>query len=253
MNPNDSSFLTPYKNTIKKKKIKMKKNALEEVDIEEEKRKDPKYKTELCKTFMENNFCQYGNKCRFAHGEDELVIKAKINNYKRKLCKSFFNEGFCPYGIRCNFQHDQRKLSDIKLPFYYINLFIFRKPKLVSGKRLKVFEEITNTENFLSESTICSSVDNSPNQKKEDNYKEFNIGKNFSEFSPYENYKKNNININRNNLFNNKNYKTEDEMKNENNNKIISDEEKFKLGNNIYNFIFKDINEFQISNNKTGE
>lgn len=244
MNPIDSSFLTPYKNKTKTKKPKMKKNALEKVDVEEEKRKDPKYKTELCKTFMENNFCQYGNKCRFAHGEDELVIKAKITNYKRKLCKSFFNEGFCSYGIRCNFQHDQRKLSDIKLPFYYINLLIFRKPKLVSGKRLKIFEEITNMENFLSESTICSSIDNSPNHKKD--YKELYIEKNFTEFSPDDNYKKNNININRNNLFNNKEYKSGDEIEKDNNNKIISEEEKFKLGNNIFNFIFKDINEFQI-------
>ena len=179
----DSPFSTPFKYKVKNKKLKMKKNALEKVDIEEEKRKDPKYKTELCKTFMENNFCQYGNKCRFAHGEEELVIKAKISNYKRKLCKSFYNDGFCTYGIRCNFQHDQRKLSDIKLPYYYINLFISKKPKLTTGKRLKVFEEITNmtknSENFLSESTICSSIDNSPNQKKDENVKGFFMEKIF--------------------------------------------------------------------------
>ena len=245
----DSPFSTPFKYKPKNKKLKLKKNALEKVDIEEEKRKDPKYKTELCKTFMENNFCQYGNKCRFAHGDEELVIKEKINNYKRKLCKSFYNDGFCTYGIRCNFQHDQRKLSDIKLPYYYINLIISRKPKLITGKRLKVFEEITNmtnnSENFLSESTICSSIDNSPNQKKDQNIKGYYIEKIFSEFCPQEDYKKLNLDIN---LKFNKKYKTEDEM--ENNNKIINNEEKYILGNNIYNFIFKDINELDFKMNK---
>ena len=174
-----SPFSTPFKYKPKNKKHKLKKNALEKVDIEEEKRKDPKYKTELCKSFMEDNFCKYGNKCRFAHGEDELVIKEKINNYKRKLCKSFFNEGFCNYGIRCNFQHDQRKFSEIKLPFYYINLFIFQKPKLTSGKRLKVFEDIT----FDSNSDSTSDVDNSNSINSNDTSSKFFYDKNILQFS----------------------------------------------------------------------
>ena len=254
----DSPFSTPFKYKPKNKKHKLKKNALEKVDIEEEKRKDPKYKTELCKSFMEDNFCKYGNKCRFAHGDDELVIKEKINNYKRKLCKSFFNEGFCNYGIRCNFQHDQRKFSEIKLPFYYINLFIFQKPKLTSGKRLKVFEDITNktninssnnsnvvnVENILSESTICSSIDNSPNQKKDD-YKENYIEKNFSEFFQDNIYK--NLNFDTN-LIPNKKYKIKDEIDDNSNKKILNEEEKYILGKNIYNFIFKGINDLDINN-----
>ena len=79
------------------------------------------------------------------------------------------------------------------------------------------------------------------------------LKKKFSEFSPHNNSKQNNININSNNLFNNKKYKTEDELEKENNNKMFSDEEKFKLENNFYNFIFKDINEFQIYTNKKSE
>ena len=89
----------------KKKKIKMKRNALDPVDYEEEKRKDPKYKTELCKSWIETNFCVYGNRCRFAHGKGELNIKLQSLNYKKKPCSSFLNFGFCPYGSRCNFIH----------------------------------------------------------------------------------------------------------------------------------------------------
>ena len=181
MNRINSPFSNPYK--LNHKKLKLKKNALDKVDFEEEKKNDPKYKTELCKSFMENHFCQYGNKCRYAHGKDDLVIKEKINNYKRKLCKSFFKEGFCTYGIRCNFQHDQRKLSDIKLSYYYINLLIYKKSKGITRKRLKVFEEITNHENFLSESTISSSIDDSPNHKKDISY--YDRYNKFSEFCPY--------------------------------------------------------------------
>ena len=43
--------------------------------IEEEHKKDPKYKTELCKTFSETGKCPYGFKCRFAHGKEELSKK----------------------------------------------------------------------------------------------------------------------------------------------------------------------------------
>lgn len=32
-----------------------------------------KHKTELCKTFSELGYCNYGQKCRFAHGKHELV------------------------------------------------------------------------------------------------------------------------------------------------------------------------------------
>ena len=125
-----------------KKKLKMKKNAMDPVNFEEEKKNDPKYKTELCKSFMETNFCVYGNKCRFAHGYKELVVKKQINKYKQKLCNSFFKNGFCPYGNRCNFKHDERKLEDISISKYYLNLISLHVPQLQSGRRLKVFEEI---------------------------------------------------------------------------------------------------------------
>jgi hypothetical protein len=109
--------------------------------IESEQKRDPKYKTELCKTFSETGKCPYGFKCRFAHGKEELVSKILNSNYKKKDCKTFSEFGFCPYGSRCSFRHDERKIEDIHLPFYFINIFINDYKPL--EHRLSCFENLT--------------------------------------------------------------------------------------------------------------
>ena len=164
---------------LNKRKLKMKKNAMDPVNYEEEKKNDPKYKTELCKSFMETNFCVYGNKCRFAHGYKDLVVKKQINNYKQKLCNSFFKKGFCPYGNRCNFKHDERKLKDISIPYYYSHLISLHVPQLITGKRLPVFEELTKRkfENIAKETNNelvekCTEILKKNLMKKEENEKE---------------------------------------------------------------------------------
>jgi hypothetical protein len=84
---------------------------------------DSNYKTELCKTWVEKNFCPYKEKCRFAHGKSDIHKKVvNIKNYKQKECNSFHNKGFCPYGTRCHFKHYDRKMKDIDRPYY--NLLI---------------------------------------------------------------------------------------------------------------------------------
>jgi len=102
-----------------KQKQKLKKNALDFVDFDEEKKNDPKYKTELCKSFRDTNFCPYGNRCRFAHGKKELGIKnLDTNKYKQKQCNSFKESGYCLYGSRCNFRHNEMKLENIERSYY---------------------------------------------------------------------------------------------------------------------------------------
>jgi hypothetical protein len=71
------------------------------------------FKTELCRNWS-LGLCQWGNKCSFAHGYEELrerkVIKA---NYRTKRCKQFHQLGFCIYGNRCQFIHkEQMQLQD---------------------------------------------------------------------------------------------------------------------------------------------
>jgi hypothetical protein len=130
---------------VNDKKIKLKKHANEFVDFVQEKKNDPKYKTELCKSFSETNFCVYGNKCRFAHGRNELFGKPiDQNKYKVKECNSFKDIGYCMYGSRCNFKHGERKMETIDISSYYYKMMIsselFYKKKYPLGKRLPVFE-----------------------------------------------------------------------------------------------------------------
>jgi len=138
----------------KQKKVKLKKNALEPVDKNLEAKIDPKFKTELCKSWVETKFCVYGNKCRFAHGRDEIFNKqVNKSKYKLKACSSFFQNSYCNYGSRCHFKHDERKLSEIHLPYYslqllsnkYLNNNKCNNNSEDDCQRLKVFREILTT------------------------------------------------------------------------------------------------------------
>jgi len=104
---------------------------------------DIKYKTELCRTWIENNFCPYLEKCRFAHGKTDLNDKIIFGkNYKQKDCKSFHTKGYCPYGPRCLFRHDERKFSELNRPFYkYILEKNFANISSNNLKRKKISEE----------------------------------------------------------------------------------------------------------------
>lgn len=162
---------------------KLRKNASDPVDMMKENVLDPKYKTELCKTFENTKFCPYGNKCRFAHGKDELFEKSNnVYNYKKKECKSFYKDNFCIYGSRCLFKHSF-PLEFIDWSFYSslltireasilslsngsnlisdeqlkLNFFVKDKEKQ-EKKRLPVFKEIVNSSNIVHEEQAFSSL-----------------------------------------------------------------------------------------------
>uniref|UniRef100_A0A0N5B974 C3H1-type domain-containing protein n=1 Tax=Strongyloides papillosus TaxID=174720 RepID=A0A0N5B974_STREA len=67
------------------------------------------YKTVMCQAWLENKNCNFGENCRFAHGEGELrPLKQNLRyntKYKTKLCDRYTNTGICPYGDRCLFVH----------------------------------------------------------------------------------------------------------------------------------------------------
>ncbi len=78
-----------------------------------------KFKTEMCKNWIEAGRCRYGAKCQFAHGYHEIVGKIPQNQrYKSKLCSTFQTEHFCPYGKRCLFRHEDRPLNQV-VNFHY--------------------------------------------------------------------------------------------------------------------------------------
>ncbi|EPX71053.1 uncharacterized protein SOCG_01271 [Schizosaccharomyces octosporus yFS286] len=67
------------------------------------------YKTEPCKNWQTTGNCRYGNKCQFAHGDDELKEPPRHPKYKSEPCRSFMLYGYCPYGLRCCFLHDEQR------------------------------------------------------------------------------------------------------------------------------------------------
>lgn len=64
------------------------------------------YKTELCTTFLKSGSCPYGNKCQFAHGENELKVVERGSKWRSKPCANWTKTGSCRYGNRCCFKHE---------------------------------------------------------------------------------------------------------------------------------------------------
>lgn len=120
---------------------------------------DPRYKTELCKSFINFSKCKYGYRCRFAHGLNDLISK------KRKVkssaeCQAFVIVGFCKYGEKCELTHPEMQESDRKfsLEENAIN-------KEVRELLYKTVNKNTNNECYNSNSTndheYCSTNTNS--------------------------------------------------------------------------------------------
>ena len=161
--------LNGFNQNLVKKYLELEKNyLLLKNKLQDKSQSNSNYKTELCKKFLATGYCPYGKKCRFAHGKNELVLKAQGTNYKKERCKSFYENGYCPYGSRCQFQHDERKLKDISISFFYLQLFLFKylgfrknegyffeKGTSLHKRRLPVFESLTHsikdTENIFSQ------------------------------------------------------------------------------------------------------
>ncbi|VDO24647.1 unnamed protein product [Onchocerca flexuosa] len=77
------------------------------------KRKAETHKTVPCQAWKDTGRCNYGKRCKFAHGPEELrpMPKAEVkifNNprYRTALCTKYATFGYCPYGDHCHFIHD---------------------------------------------------------------------------------------------------------------------------------------------------
>ncbi|XP_074604816.1 tis11 zinc finger protein [Brevipalpus obovatus] len=65
-----------------------------------------RYKTELCRQWEELGFCEYADRCLFAHGEEEIKpLPNRHPKYKTEKCVAFHEQGFCSFGPRCSFIH----------------------------------------------------------------------------------------------------------------------------------------------------
>ncbi len=102
-----------------------------------------KYKTEMCKNWIEVGHCRYGVKCQFAHGDHELHGKAppaNNNKYKSKTCTTFADRLYCPYGQRCLFKHEDRSLEELRNYHYVYKLLLLDS---IAHRRLPIFEVLT--------------------------------------------------------------------------------------------------------------
>jgi len=66
-----------------------------------------RYKTEMCRQYIEKIKCAYGDKCQFAHGKQDMRPVTRHPKYKTEPCRSFNSAGYCPYGQRCHFVHKE--------------------------------------------------------------------------------------------------------------------------------------------------
>ena len=100
---------------------------------------NPRYKTTLCKHYNTPQGCSYGDKCQFAHGQNELrlnnaqgfaqvpmgnpnnVKQNSMLNYKIVKCKNFEKDGSCKYGAHCTFAHGDKDLRNKSENLYQMN------------------------------------------------------------------------------------------------------------------------------------
>ena len=98
---------------------------------------NPRYKTALCKKYLESQSCPYGNKCQFAHGEQELRSmnaqpqnmmymrmgskNQNILNYKIVKCKNWEKDKTCKYGSHCTYAHGDEEIRNKADNLYQMN------------------------------------------------------------------------------------------------------------------------------------
>lgn len=140
-----------------------------------------KYKTELCKSYSEMGYCRYFEKCRFAHGKNELAQKLHIHNYKQKKCDSFHKNGFCLYGSRCTYLHDDRNLENLLRSLKY-KYFTKDEADFLPEKSLIFLSK--NTE-YFKYSVRQSKSRNRPSKERLNIFKEITAKGNFHDFSNF--------------------------------------------------------------------
>lgn len=93
---------------------------------DDKKQDGAKYKTELCKNWIEVGTCRYGKKCQFAHGKEEQEAhKTAEDNRRTKNCRTFYKTNQCMYGSRCMFRHEHRHINQIHRHYYWAKLYTY--------------------------------------------------------------------------------------------------------------------------------
>ncbi|CDS35571.1 zinc finger protein ch type like [Echinococcus multilocularis] len=103
------------------------------------------YKTEICKRYLmnPNSACEYGARCRFAHGLKELHLTARHPRYKTEHCRAYQLTGSCRYGKRCDFIHNETpyELDLMRTENALYQEYCLRHPKAKHVTLLEVLRE----------------------------------------------------------------------------------------------------------------
>lgn len=59
----------------------------------------------LCFEFRKGGKCEFGEKCRFKHGEEDTRDLVNIFRKYRGVCFQFRDNGTCKYGDKCRYNH----------------------------------------------------------------------------------------------------------------------------------------------------
>ena len=88
----------------------------------------PQYKTQMCRGWASTGTCAYGQKCQFAHGQDEMrpnvigfsgpptTTLAMSEQYKTQLCRGWAAHGTCAYRDKCMFAHGESDMATHRRP-----------------------------------------------------------------------------------------------------------------------------------------
>lgn len=131
-----------------------------------ERKKIELYKTEICRSFEENGYCRYNDKCQFAHSLEELRKIDRHPRYKTEICKTYWEEGTCPYGKRCCFIHKENivKDNDIEITAIGMSDDINKKEDKLEIKDLKPF--YYKTDDFFDNSLLYVKINNTLKQNE---------------------------------------------------------------------------------------
>jgi len=119
---------------------------------------ESRYKTELCRAFDEIGTCEYGDRCLYAHGLDELKhLPNRHPKFKTERCSAFNDLGYCVFGQRCAFVHEHESTEqilekiwatmDVDTMVDFMESNDISLPLVDNRERLPVFKRITSKSN----------------------------------------------------------------------------------------------------------
>lgn len=120
---------------------------------------DPKYKTELCKTYISTKNCRYGLRCRFAHGIQDLMSNSNaLKNKKENSEQSIYNN---------NSNHNVFNMNML----FMQNMFGYHNNQNKQNQCKRNSDSISNHSDCSESTTENSFSDNMINEFQENNKK----------------------------------------------------------------------------------